>query len=254
MAGTTELDDADLRALEQQAKQGPTAGVSPEDAAFLNQPLDINFEGNEFQGTHPEGNYPCRLVKIDVKISQQRTDVMSGEQKGGNRYINADWLIIAGPRKGFHIFDIIMLEGKGLPRFQLLVSKLGMYNKETKRFTGKLADLLNKMAWVKIQHSLEEYPTGSGTKVIRARVAFEGYEAITEHAIPGDVPTNGGAKASVTTPPPAQPQPTAETAAPPQAPPQAPVTVTADAPVTQSAVPQEAVTDGAGGQTAMPPW
>ncbi len=126
----------------------------------------------------PEGTYLCRVTEVREGVTREgsprwsyRLTVENGEHAGRT----AAW-------------DGFSWSERGMRRAKHVLSKLGF---DTDGVVDvELSDLLQRRAFVQIHYEEREDPI-SGTRQIRPRVPFLGYESADEEPAPWDAPRNG---------------------------------------------------------------
>ena len=111
----------------------------------------------------PEGRYPCRIVDIEEKLTQNGDDMW-----------RLTFEVTEGEFEGRKIFDNLVFSDLSLKRVKLLCSKVGI------DVTGDVdlnPDMLIDRK-CRITVVVEEYPDKNGNARERNSVPFAGFEAI----------------------------------------------------------------------------
>lgn len=152
--------------------ENSTAAAGSLDSAFNNEAFSINFTGVETSPPlWPKGRYLMKVTEVERKVS-----------KGGTAYALLTLTCQFGQYKGKKQTDMLMLEGKGLPRTLVFLESAGLIGAD-KQFKGTLNDFVGKVFWVSVIQKEEEY---EGEKSFRNRIGFRGYEPVSKHPIPAD--------------------------------------------------------------------
>lgn len=179
MDGLSDQDRRDLEELERQTKpRGSGGGGGNIDEVIT---LDLS-EAGQIGTVWPEGKHPFEIVAVEKKQSQPRFDERTQTMKeGGVPYVELTLSCIGGDMIGEVLSDRLMLAGKGLTRFVIFTDALGMYDKENKQFTGRLADFIGQRVWAAVVTEKSEY---KGRPRERSIIDFAGYEPITAYQLP----------------------------------------------------------------------
>lgn len=148
----------------------------------IDEVLDIDLsEAGQIGTIWPEGKYPFEIVKVERKQSQGGYDEQKQIIKESIPYAELTLNCIGGDMIGEMLTDRLMLAGKGLSRFVIFTDALGMYDKEQKRFTGRLADFIGQRVWAAV---VTEKQTYKGRPRERSIIDFAGYEPIHAYELP----------------------------------------------------------------------
>lgn len=77
----------------------------------------------DLESAEEAGDYEAfkAIVNLDLVKVTPKTGTDSG-----NRYLNVEWVVVDGPHEKAHIWDIIMLQGKGLGFAKKKLNQLGL--------------------------------------------------------------------------------------------------------------------------------
>ncbi len=177
--GLTDQDRRDLAELERASRRPRGSG----DGGGLDEVLSLDLSAAGAVGViWPEGKHPFEITGVEKKASQPRfNEKTQTMNEGGVPYAELQLTCIGGDMKDETLSDRLMLAGKGLSRFVIFADAIGMYDKENKSFTGKLADFIGQRVWGAVVTEKSSY---QGRARERSIIDFAGYEPITAYAMP----------------------------------------------------------------------
>jgi len=177
--GLTEQDRRDLAELERASRSPRGSGGT----GNLDEVMSLDLsEAGRIGVIWPEGKHPFEITGVEKKASQPRfNEKTQSMNEGGVPYAELQLTCIGGDMRGEVLSDRLMLAGKGLSRFVIFADAIGMYDKENKSFTGKLADFIGQRVWGAV---VTEKSTYQGRPRERSIIDFAGYEPITAYAMP----------------------------------------------------------------------
>ena len=103
----------------------------------------IDWEKVAQEQVVPEGRYPARIDKADVRVSKE----------GGNPYLNIEFTLTEEPLTGRKVWSVFMLEPRALWKLRNLLVALGYPVQGTSDFEP--TDLIGQEVGIVVTH--EEY-------------------------------------------------------------------------------------------------
>lgn len=146
----------------------------------------------------PVGVYECRLDVSNIELDehgQPTVRTVDGkkvpriqETKSGDEWWRISATITAGEHKGLKIRDGLYFSEKGINRVKLVCKSLGVITGDEENFEVTPEMLDGKLARVRVdkqepaldRNKQQKFDKKTGEKLYRAKVAFDGYEAMDE--------------------------------------------------------------------------